>query len=206
MSVNIELRTRILTVARRLFFTNGIKRVTVDEIAVELGIGKATLYEHFQSKNILVGAVLEDKRSEMEETLNEINDRIKNTKELNMIELIKELILFGSNELSEMKEPFIREVGRYVSSFSIEMDFYDLIRVLIEELLERGRRENAIRSDINIQIFSEILFCLINNIISNLEFAAIQNVTRNDVMDTTVKVLLTGLLAEEVRSEYISQS
>ena len=202
MSVNIEVRNRILTVSRKKFFSFGIKKVTVDEIAAELGIGKATLYEYFPSKNILVQAVVEEKRSEMENYLNGIHNRIVGEENFDLIETIKELIIFGSNELAEMKEPFLKEVEKYFSFFSIEMDLYDLIRSIIEEMIIKGKDKKVFRDDFNTQVFTEMLFCIVNNIISNQEIANKLNISRSEVLDTIVKIIIGGLLTENGRFEY----
>jgi len=45
-----EVRNRILTEARGLFFRYGFSRVTMDEAAETLGMSKKTLYRHFPSK------------------------------------------------------------------------------------------------------------------------------------------------------------
>ena len=202
MPVNIEVRNRILGVARKMFFNFGIKKVTVDEIAADLGIGKATLYEHFPSKSILVQAVIEEKRLEMESYLSEIHHRIVTKTELNIIQLIKELIIFGSNELSEMKEPFLREVNRSFTQFSLEMYYYDHLREIIDEMLARGIQKKVIRDDFNTQVFTEMLFGILNMTISNEEFANRFSVTRAEVMDTIVKVIVGGVLTDTGRREY----
>lgn len=54
-------RRRIIAGARRHFFANGFRRVTMDDLANELGMSKKTLYTHFSSKEELVKAVLMDK-------------------------------------------------------------------------------------------------------------------------------------------------
>ena len=41
----VELRERIILAAEQLFAANGIKSITMDEIAASLGISKRTLYE-----------------------------------------------------------------------------------------------------------------------------------------------------------------
>ena len=46
----VELRERIILAAVELFTTNGIKSITMDEIAASLGISKRTLYEVFPDK------------------------------------------------------------------------------------------------------------------------------------------------------------
>jgi AcrR family transcriptional regulator len=52
-------RERILESAYGLFFKRGYFRVGVDAIAKAAGITKRTLYSHFDSKDALIGAVLQ---------------------------------------------------------------------------------------------------------------------------------------------------
>lgn len=48
-------RRAILDAARRLFVENGWLPTTVDGIATEAGVGTATVYNHFPSKNVIAG-------------------------------------------------------------------------------------------------------------------------------------------------------
>ena len=52
------MEQRILDVADRLFYGQGIRAVGVDTIAAEIGISKRTLYNHFPSKDALIVAYL----------------------------------------------------------------------------------------------------------------------------------------------------
>jgi AcrR family transcriptional regulator len=52
------VRQRILEAVDRLFYTQGIKAVSIDMISAELGISKKTVYRHFASKDDLVIAYL----------------------------------------------------------------------------------------------------------------------------------------------------
>lgn len=56
--MNTELQQRIIKQATRMFLCNGIKSVTMDMIASQLGISKRTLYENFKEKNELLLACL----------------------------------------------------------------------------------------------------------------------------------------------------
>ena len=51
-------RRRILEAAYKLFYRDGFSRVGVDAIAEKAGITKRTLYHHFESKDKLLGEVL----------------------------------------------------------------------------------------------------------------------------------------------------
>lgn len=51
-------RRRILEAAYRLFYANGFNQLTVDAVAAEAGVTKRTLYNHFDSKDALIAAVM----------------------------------------------------------------------------------------------------------------------------------------------------
>jgi len=53
-------RQRILEVACDLFYHKGIRAVGVDTIVEKSGVGKATLYRHFPTKDDLIAAYLEE--------------------------------------------------------------------------------------------------------------------------------------------------
>ncbi|MBD0383169.1 TetR/AcrR family transcriptional regulator [Paenibacillus sedimenti] len=52
-------RQRILEVASDLFYREGIRSIGVDTIVEQSGVGKATLYRHFPTKDALIVAYLE---------------------------------------------------------------------------------------------------------------------------------------------------
>ncbi len=54
----MENKDRILTRAGALFLRNGIKSVSMDDIAADLGMSKKTLYKTFDSKDAIVLAVM----------------------------------------------------------------------------------------------------------------------------------------------------
>jgi AcrR family transcriptional regulator len=54
----MEVRSRILAVARTHFFSYGYSALTMDELAAELGMSKKTVYVHFPGKDALVSEIL----------------------------------------------------------------------------------------------------------------------------------------------------
>ncbi|HVN79090.1 MAG TPA: helix-turn-helix domain-containing protein, partial [Terriglobia bacterium] len=66
---NTLTKSRILEIARDKFFQLGFTRVTMDEIARDLGISKRTLYEHFTSKEELLREGLKQMTQEVERTI-----------------------------------------------------------------------------------------------------------------------------------------
>ena len=58
VKADIPPRERILDAARDLFYSRGIRCVSVDEIAAAAQTNKMTLYRHFESKDLLVAEYL----------------------------------------------------------------------------------------------------------------------------------------------------
>jgi AcrR family transcriptional regulator len=51
-------RDRIVSAASKLFYSDGIRGVSVDAVAAKAGVTKRTLYYHFRSKDDLIAAYL----------------------------------------------------------------------------------------------------------------------------------------------------
>jgi AcrR family transcriptional regulator len=68
MEGKMEVKDRILSKAADLFCRYGIRTITMDEIASQLGISKKTIYQFFTDKDDMVSAVIEQEiqRNEME--------------------------------------------------------------------------------------------------------------------------------------------
>jgi AcrR family transcriptional regulator len=63
-------RTRILEAAGRLFYTEGVRATGTEKIMAESGVAKATFYRHFNSKDNLVLAYLEDRDRQLWDYVN----------------------------------------------------------------------------------------------------------------------------------------
>lgn len=202
MKINQELKSKILDLARRKFFTFGIKGVTMDEIASETGIGKATLYENFASKNILVKEVINEKVREMETYLNTITKTLKEDENLDLINTIRMLIDFGDKELREMKEPFLAEVRKFFFPVSEKLKYSALIRSIIVEIIHRGIKDKIIKANLNTNVLIDTIIIIVEEIITNREITQKYNISSSEVMDTIIKLLFGGLLTEKSRSKY----
>ena len=62
-------KDRILEAATELFYRRGVNATGIDLIISEAGIAKATLYNNFESKEVLVAKYLERLRLKFEENL-----------------------------------------------------------------------------------------------------------------------------------------
>ena len=72
----MEPQEKILKTSLELFFKYGIKRVTMDDIAKELGMSKKTIYHFYNEKDELVNQLCEMEMVGQEFIFNEINNNI----------------------------------------------------------------------------------------------------------------------------------
>jgi AcrR family transcriptional regulator len=68
MSTATPTRQRLIEAAGRRFYRDGFRMVGLDQILADVGISKTAFYKHFESKEDLVLAALEDHDREMQET------------------------------------------------------------------------------------------------------------------------------------------
>ncbi|MCE7043587.1 TetR/AcrR family transcriptional regulator [Dyadobacter sp. CY312] len=71
------MKERIVKSALNLFWRYGIKSVTMDDIAKELGISKRTIYQHYSDKEAILKVVIQEELSSQQcdmEQLDEMTD------------------------------------------------------------------------------------------------------------------------------------
>lgn len=56
----MDMKEKILEISRSLFVKRGVRDVNVDEICRNLGISKKTFYQYYESKEDLVGIMVDD--------------------------------------------------------------------------------------------------------------------------------------------------
>lgn len=75
----LSAHDRLLDVASRLFYAEGIHAIGVDRVIAEAGVAKATLYAHFASKDELVAAYLARRSLAWTTAVSERVDRFRMT-------------------------------------------------------------------------------------------------------------------------------
>jgi AcrR family transcriptional regulator len=90
-------RERILQAARALFYRDGIHAVSVDAIAAAADTNKMTLYRHFNSRDALVAAYLEELAAEGEGLWEEARRRHPGDPESQLRYLLRQVSQWASD-------------------------------------------------------------------------------------------------------------
>ncbi|MBR1883339.1 MAG: TetR/AcrR family transcriptional regulator [Clostridia bacterium] len=80
-------KEQIVEAARRLFHKFGFKRVSMDEIAMEAGVTKRTIYMYFESKEELLKYFIEEEVLNMKNIIEEVENS-----NLEFFEMVNEVI------------------------------------------------------------------------------------------------------------------
>jgi AcrR family transcriptional regulator len=161
---NRSNRQQIVDAARAHFFSHGFRRVTMDDLAAELGISKKTLYAHFPGKIDLLEAVLADKFAGVEARLKEAAHAHRH----NFPATLHELMTGTQRELDEIKPPFVRDMRQKAPQVFkvVERQRAALIQRYFGKLFVEGQRAGMVRKDVPAKLIIEILLAMVQSIMN----------------------------------------
>merc|ERR1712176_971028 len=145
----------------------GIRSVTMDDIARNLGISKKTIYQDFKDRKDLglsaFRKMLEEDHEVVNAFLNEEDGVIENL--MYTSKLMRE-------RLTNMNPMVILEIKKYFPEvWQLFQDFKEnVIRKDIYSVLEKGKRLGYFRKEINCDILSLVRVNQINSIFESREF------------------------------------
>ncbi len=135
-------KERILEKATDLFMRYGIRSITMDEIAAQLGISKKTIYQFFTDKDAMVEAVVNDEMKRNEEDCLYSSTTAENA--------VHEIFLAMDNlqeMLKGMNPQLIHDLEKHhpAAAKRLKQYKYQFLYTTIKENLERGVREEVYR-------------------------------------------------------------
>ena len=193
-----SVRGRIIAVARRSFFANGFRRITMDDLAGELGISKKTLYEHFSSKTALVEAAILDKFDGIDSNLEQITSMCSS----DFIGTLHRLLAYIQQQTGEIQPPFLRDIRRRPELFGqVESRRRDLVQRHFGKLIREGRRAGIIRDDIAPELIIEITLGALERIMNPVKTAEL-DITPRTGYSAIISVIFNGVITEKARAQF----
>lgn len=145
----MDVEEKILERAHELFVKQGIRSVTMDELAQSLGISKRTIYEHYVDKKTLV----EQDAKRFHQHMKVETDMIVHAAD-NVMKGVTGVMNYVKGMLQVVSPVYFTDMKRYYpTAFEFisqrrEMRKVDVTKVLIE----RGIREGVFKADINVEL------------------------------------------------------
>jgi AcrR family transcriptional regulator len=196
-----EIKERILNKAGEMFHQFGFSKVTMEEIATELGMSKKTLYKFFSGKEHLLKEMVTGMKCKLEDYVLEL----WGNNEISFLEKLKNLMNYIGNQSSALKGPLAHDLQKNFPGLWDEIKesrrthSLQKFSLLIDEGIEKG----VFRKDIDQQIVLLLFIHAIQGIL-NPEVLTQLPYTYNQVFDSIMRVFLEGIFTEEGRNQYLS--
>src|SRR5436309_3869308 len=189
-------RQRIVDAARVHFFSHGLRSVTMDDLAEELGISKKTLYAHFPGKISVLEAVLADKFAGVEATLKEVTRAHPH----DFPATLRELLAGTQRELDEIKPPFVRDMRQKAPEVFkvVERRRAALLQRYFGKFFGEGQRAGMVRKDVPAKLIIEILLAMVQSIMNPPKMEELE-MTPKEGYAGILKIVLDGALTPKGR-------
>lgn len=150
----MDYRQKITEEAAKMFRTYGIRAITMDMLAANLGISKRTIYEVFSDKDELLKGVLKWMSEKQREMITEFFNESDN-----VIEAIFKMLDLMVDHFQKMSPAFQMDMKRYHKALTDNPEeLHDLPYYSNNsEVLIRGIKEGVFRSDIDIEITNKCM-------------------------------------------------
>jgi len=147
----MEPKERILTKAEELFMQYGIKSVSMDDIANNLGMSKKTLYQYYADKDELVEAVINDELQRNQNLCE--RDQQSSDNAVHEIFMAMDMVV---ELLNNMNTSLLFDMQKYhpKAFLKFQQHKHDYLFKVIRDNLKRGIQEGLYREDINLDIMA----------------------------------------------------
>lgn len=148
----MDPKDRILLKAHELFMQFGIRSVSMDDIANNLGMSKKTLYQYFVDKDELVEAVVEGHINGIQKDC--IDCRTEATNAIHEIFNTMERIM---EEFSNMNPMLVYDLEKFhFKAYQLFKNYKEnFLLKIINDNIEWGIKDELYRPDINIDVMSK---------------------------------------------------
>jgi len=149
------MKQNIINEAIPLFIQFGFKSVTIDDIAIKMGVSKKTIYAHFPKKVTLVETSVFMHFNNVFEKILNISKHSKDPI-IGLYQIKKEALKHLSNE----KNSPVYQLQKYYSSIynKLQQMEFNTLGGMFSESLKKGIEMGLFRSEININFVTRIFF------------------------------------------------
>jgi AcrR family transcriptional regulator len=191
----LEDKQRIVDVSSKRFMENGISKVTLDEIATELGMSKKTMYKFFPSKEDLLKTIVHT-------MMNGLRVRVEAVVNSNkpFVEKAPELLTLVGHQISIMSKQFLFDLQRFTPELWKEIDEFRRQRILtsVRKIFIQAKDEGVFRKDLDIELFILVFIGSVQSIV-NPQTLSQQSFSAQEALHGIFRIIFEGAMTEEAR-------
>ncbi len=193
-----ETRARILGLAQEQFTQFGFSRVTMDDLASDLGISKKTLYKEFRSKDDLLRSVIQMQMQMIGQGI----DRII-ASPAPFMEKFTSFLSMLAGTLPRFSRHLQTDLKRKAPNLWQEMESFreKQINSKLSKLFQQGLQEGYIRTDIHYDVFTRMVLLCVQGIV-NPEVLTMSSFSASEAARSIFSILFEGVLTTEARRSF----
>lgn len=178
-----------------LFRKYGIKSITMDDVAREMGMSKKTLYQLISDKNELIQNVVQADFREIRDQLDELNN-----KECDAVRQLINIQKLICDFLSRLSLAVDYDLRKYYSEIydEIRKEYLSLFDETLRKNIERGKEQNLYRKDVDEKVISMFHLNLIDQI-PHSTIISIEEFTSKHFVEEICTYHLNGLVNDNGR-------
>jgi AcrR family transcriptional regulator len=188
----MEPRERVVLKSIELFSRYGIRQVTMDQIASELGMSKRTIYELFKDKDTLLWECLETMHRQHNAEINHILNGSSN-----VIEALYLLGQHGEKKKSTINIMFFEDIRKGYPHFWETMNKRNKpgSGSFSYAILKKGVEEGIFRDDIRMEVVDAFIHVIMDSYHSREAYPA--GISRKDILKNTIIPYYMGIATEK---------
>jgi AcrR family transcriptional regulator len=199
----LHVRNRIVEGARQSFFEYGFSRVTMDEIAENLGMSKKTLYKHFSSKEDLLKSVITSH-------CNGMDVRVQPIMENTTTDFIEKMLIMGpiiAENIAKIPVLFLKDLEKNSPETWREYQEWRRSSIIANfgKFLTEGIQQGVFRNDLHVEGVVTMYLTIIEGMFRS-EVLSKLPLTPAQVYTMIARVLTEGIIDESARKEFFEKT
>jgi AcrR family transcriptional regulator len=193
-----QVRQRILAHATARFLAGGFRRITMEQIARELGLSKKTIYGHFPGKQELLSAAVRNQLDGLKARLEEVFG----ARDLPFPTRLDRLLQVVGAQLSAIGQPMVEDLYRHAPQVWREIDEFRKAVVFsrLESLLRQGAREGYVRRDLEPRLITMVIVQIAQAALNPAQFVGL-GASPAEGLAAVMSLLYRGVFTERGRAD-----
>ncbi len=193
-----EEKERLIIGARDKFFSSGFSKVTVEEIAGDLGMSKKTVYKFFPSKEDLLRGVVRFMIGRVERQMDQVVESQKPFEQK-----IAEVLAVAGQVTKRISPAFIDDVRRNMPELWREIETFRREKIFskVKRLMQQAKEEGVLRQEVNVDLFYLVFVHAAQGIL-NPTVLSQQSFSADEAFRGIFRILFLGAMSSQAEGRY----
>lgn len=190
----VKTKKAIFDAAIKIFSQSGYDGATMDDISIEAGVAKGTLYYHFKSKEEIFKFIIDEGMKEFNEELKISVDREDDTLD-KFRTLCRVQLNLVYNNRDFFKVVMSQLWGKELRQFQLRETMHEYIRYIetyVKDAMNKGIIKQGDPSFIAFTIFGNICSSAVYELLTKVE------ININNVIDNLIEVTADGIATKKI--------